>query len=74
MHKLGEALQARGIEYITIDNDIKIEGEKEWTLVHPSNTEPIIRIITEAPTVERANQLLIEMDGQIAQLRETNIN
>ena len=31
-------------------------------LVHPSNTEPIVRIITEAPTEERANELLIDMD------------
>jgi phosphomannomutase/phosphoglucomutase len=71
MQRLSESLQSEGIDYESIDNDIKVNGNKEWTLVHPSNTEPIIRIITEAPTEERANELLIAMDGHLARLRET---
>lgn len=66
--KLEVYLIQEKIPFERIDNDVKIHGEKEWTLIHPSNTEPIIRIITEAPSSRRAEELLDEMDKLIAKL------
>ncbi|GAH02390.1 unnamed protein product [marine sediment metagenome] len=38
-----------GEEVNQIGNDLKFGKEKEWfVLIHPSNTEPIIRVICEA--------------------------
>ncbi len=39
------------------EDGIRIDWENAWVLARPSNTEPIARIIAEAPTVERANEL-----------------
>lgn len=49
----------------TIDG-VKIDFEKNWVHLRKSNTEPIIRIYTEAKTQEEANQL---GDDMIAKLR-----
>jgi phosphomannomutase len=68
MNKLRIHLKGKNVSFETIDNDVKINGEHEWTLVHPSNTEPIIRIITEAKIEQRAKQLLNEMDFLIGNL------
>jgi phosphomannomutase / phosphoglucomutase len=68
MQKLKEYHQTQEIGFESIDNDIKINGDHEWTLVHPSNTEPIIRIITEATTRDKATKLLDEMDSIIKSL------
>lgn len=40
----------------TIDG-LKIDFENEWVHLRKSNTEPIIRIYSEAPTAEQAQQL-----------------
>ena len=68
MENLRTHLKKNKIDFETIDNDAKIMGDYEWTLVHPSNTEPIIRIITEAKTEQRARELLDEMDLLIEKL------
>lgn len=68
MQKLKNNLKAKQIPFEEIDFDVKVLGQKEWTLVHPSNTEPIIRIITEAPTEKRAQELLDSMDTLLSQL------
>jgi phosphomannomutase len=68
MQKLKSHLKSKEISFQEIDNDVKTTGPQEWTLVHPSNTEPIIRIITEAPTEKRAAELLDEMDQLLAKL------
>ena len=39
------------------EDGIRIDWEDAWVLARPSNTEPIARIIAEAPTAERANEL-----------------
>lgn len=49
----------------TIDG-VKIDFEENWVHLRKSNTEPIIRIYTEAKTQEEANQL---GDDMIAKLR-----
>ena len=49
INKVKEELMAEGEEVSQIDNDLRITHKKDWfILIHPSNTEPIIRIITEA--------------------------
>jgi phosphomannomutase len=54
---------------LTIDG-VKIEFDDSWVHLRKSNTEPIIRVYTEAPTQEQANALgdrfvneLMEMAG-----------
>ncbi len=41
---------------ITIDG-VKVLGDDFWILVRPSGTEPVLRIMLEAPTQERAEKL-----------------
>lgn len=43
-------------EISTVDG-VKIDFEEEWVQLRKSNTEPIIRIYTEAKSQERANEL-----------------
>ncbi|MFH1783578.1 MAG: phosphoglucosamine mutase [bacterium] len=40
---------------------IKVDFENSWVHVRASNTEPVVRIITEAPTVEEARKLFDEV-------------
>jgi phosphomannomutase len=40
----------------TVDG-VKIDFENEWVHLRKSNTEPIIRIYTEAPTQKQADDL-----------------
>lgn len=48
----------------TIDG-VKIDFEKEWVHMRKSNTEPIIRIYTEAPTAQAAAALAEKFLGEI---------
>jgi phosphomannomutase/phosphoglucomutase len=49
----------KGNEFIEIDNDIKILNPNNWfVLIHPSNTEPVIRIISEAKSENLAIKLV----------------
>ena len=47
-------------EAITINEEdgIRFDFKKSWLHVRPSNTEPIIRLIAEAPTREEAEEIL----------------
>ena len=47
---------------------IKITKGKSWVLVRPSNTEPILRIVTEAPDAKRAAALNKEYQDIIADI------
>ena len=40
-----------------LDDGVRIDWDDAWVLARPSNTEPIARVIAEAPTAERANAL-----------------
>jgi phosphomannomutase len=43
------ALNEEGEEVVQINNDLRFGHDKEWfILIHPSNTEPVIRVISEA--------------------------
>lgn len=44
-------------EEITTIDGVKIDFENEWVHMRKSNTEPIIRIYTEAPTRQQADEL-----------------
>ena len=70
MQNLKKFLSERNKTYQEIDQDVRISDDEknEWVLVHPSNTEPIIRIISEAPTDERAIELCNEMNQMIQRL------
>lgn len=48
----------------TIDG-LKIDFEEEWVHLRKSNTEPIIRVYTEAPTQERADILADKVIAEI---------
>ncbi len=45
---------------------VGFDAERAWLHVRGSNTEPIMRLIAEAPTVEVANQILDRAGGIIA--------
>ena len=51
-------------DIIDIDG-VKIEFKDRWVHLRKSNTEPIIRIYTEAPSSEEANQLGIKIISEI---------
>ncbi|MDA0987402.1 MAG: phosphoglucosamine mutase [Bacteroidetes bacterium] len=50
---------------INLEDGFKIDFENSWFHLRKSNTEPIIRIITEAPTITEANNLLEEVKNVI---------
>ncbi len=52
---------------IDLQDGIRIDFEDRWAHVRPSNTEPILRIIAEAPDQDAASALVKEIEGLIAQ-------
>ncbi|MEB3779696.1 MAG: phosphoglucosamine mutase [Desulfurococcales archaeon] len=54
-----------GYRQVTIDG-VKVFGEDFWVLVRPSGTEPVLRIMLEAKTPERARSLLEEVKGIVS--------
>jgi phosphomannomutase len=58
-----ESLAAKfaGAGAINRDDGLKIDFERSWVHLRKSNTEPIIRIIAEAPTALEANDLVKKM-------------
>ena len=52
-------------EDITTIDGVKIDFATEWVHLRKSNTEPIIRIYTEAPTQEDADALAIRIIDEI---------
>ena len=51
-------------DMIDIDG-VKIEFKDRWVHLRKSNTEPIIRIYTEAPSIEEATALGKQIIGEI---------
>jgi phosphomannomutase len=49
----------------TIDG-VHIETEEWWVHLRKSNTEPIIRVIAEAPTEQRATEIASRFMSQLA--------
>jgi phosphomannomutase len=55
-------------EIITLVDGLKIDFEHSWVHLRKSNTEPIIRIYTEAKTQEEANAIAYRFDKEIKAL------
>jgi len=45
---------------VDTQDGVRLDWEDRWLHVRPSNTEPVIRLIAEAPTEPDANQLIAE--------------
>ena len=67
----GMAEKYSGNDLNTIDG-LKVEFESSWVHLRKSNTEPIIRIYTEAPSAQDANDLADKIIGQIEALANNN--
>jgi phosphomannomutase len=52
-------------ENITTIDGVKIDFETEWVHLRKSNTEPIIRVYTEAPTQTEADALALKIVDEI---------
>jgi phosphomannomutase len=52
-------------EDITTIDGVKIDFANEWVHLRKSNTEPIIRIYTEAPTQNQADALAVRIIDEI---------
>lgn len=52
--------QAVGSGVVNTDDGLRIDYPEHWVHLRKSNTEPIIRIIAEARSVERARSLVEE--------------
>jgi phosphomannomutase len=59
-----------GEDRSTIDG-LKIDFEKSWVHMRPSNTEPILRVYTEAPTEGEAQALADRFRGELQDLVNT---
>jgi len=43
---------------ITVDGFKRVYGDNSWLLIRKSGTEPLIRVYSDAPAVERAQELV----------------
>lgn len=50
---------------INLLDGLKIDQDDHWVHLRKSNTEPIIRIIAEAPTHKKANQIVVDYTKKI---------
>lgn len=64
---LGMADMYKNEDISTIDG-VKIDFATEWVHLRKSNTEPIIRIYTEAPTQSAADQLALRIIEEIKEI------
>jgi phosphomannomutase len=53
---------------VNTEDGVKIEFEKSWVHLRASNTEPIIRVYSEAPSIEEAEQVAREVMGKVKEL------
>jgi phosphomannomutase len=64
------AEQYDGEEQSTLDG-LKIDFDKSWVHMRPSNTEPILRVYTEAETEDHAQALAARFRGELQDLVDT---
>jgi phosphomannomutase len=70
LHSIFEKLETEFSNYpINKVDGMKIDFEKEWVHLRSSNTEPIIRIYTEAPSQESADNLADRIIAIIATIQ-----
>jgi phosphomannomutase len=65
LEKVKEQYAAQPVN--TVDG-VKIEFDKSWVHLRSSNTEPIIRVYSEASTIEKADALATEVMNTIKNL------
>ncbi len=53
---------------VNTEDGVKIDFEKSWVHLRPSNTEPIIRIYSEADSIEKADALAKDVITRINEL------
>jgi phosphomannomutase len=71
VEQLIQRVRALYTHYPVNDSDgIRIDFEKEWVHLRKSNTEPIIRVISESTTPEKAEALAGKMIREIAELAD----
>src|SRR5690606_41291053 len=64
-----DAMQKRYVnEKITTIDGVKIDFADNWVHLRKSNTEPIIRIYTEAPTQQQADALAEKIISEIKEV------
>jgi phosphomannomutase len=70
LHKIFETLEAKFGQYpINKVDGFKIDFDNAWVHLRSSNTEPIIRIYTEAPSQKEADQLADEIIAIIGTIK-----
>ena len=66
---LGKVISHLSKEYSNCDIDlrdgIRIDFSNSWTHIRKSNTEPVIRIYSEAETSEKASELSTEIISKL---------
>jgi phosphomannomutase len=73
INKVKQELIDEGEEVDHIGHDLRFSKEKEWfVLIHPSNTEPIIRVITEAK-VDSLARIYCEATTELIKLVISNL-
>ena len=55
-------------EIISTIDGLKIDFDNSWVHLRPSNTEPLIRVIAEAKSMEQANKLMQDFKKEISNL------
>ncbi len=69
VHDLLECLKTRYTAEEVIEEDgIKLRWDDHWVHVRPSGTEPILRVIAEAKTPERAENLCDEVIAELGRV------
>jgi len=72
---LKEHFLSKGNVISVLDQDIKIAKANDWfVLIHPSNTEPIVRIISEARSENLAENLVLEISQIVQNLSTAQLN
>ncbi|MFX0102793.1 MAG: hypothetical protein ACFFCS_24710 [Candidatus Hodarchaeota archaeon] len=54
--------------YERVLNDLRFQGDGWWALIHPSNTEPVIRILVEARDEQMADELLKKNENDLLKI------
>jgi phosphomannomutase len=65
LKKMSEIHADKEIDFL---DGLKIDTEMTWVHLRKSNTEPIIRVMAEAPTMEEADQLANQYFDEIASI------
>ncbi|MCS7223825.1 MAG: phosphoglucosamine mutase [Armatimonadetes bacterium] len=55
-------------EEVTEEDGIKLQWQDSWVHIRPSGTEPILRVIAEAKTEEKARELCAEVISEVKAL------